>query len=148
MASLAAPELLVFIALLAALAWEDARSGLLPHRLTLPGVAAGLAFAAALHGFPAFAGRLAAAAGVWVLFLLGWLASHGRGVGGGDAWMAAMIGAFLGAAALPALALGLGLGLVCGFAWALGRRLPLRAASIRLGPFLAAGAIAAALAAA
>lgn len=133
-------ERAVYSALLAALALVDARHGILPHRLTWPGIAAGIGFAAgsgalAMHAVAA----LAAGSAFLVLALL-----RPDAIGGGDMWMAAMLGAFLGPGVLFALAVGALSASVIGIGWALVRRRPWRGAVVRFGPFLALGGAAAA----
>lgn len=88
-----------FCALLIALAGIDYDHYTLPDRLTLPGIAAGLAVSpwlaeggwrSALAGAAAGGGLLLAVWGVW------YLVRREHGIGLGDAKMLAMIGAFLG----------------------------------------------------
>jgi len=89
----------LFGSLLIALAAIDAEHLLLPDRLTLPGIAAGLALAPflpfgglkpALLGAGLGAGILLALSGAWLLL------RGEEGMGLGDVKMLAMIGAFLG----------------------------------------------------
>lgn len=90
---------LVFLSALIALAVTDLRERLLPNAITLPGIAAGLAFSVV-----APPGVLNALLGVFiggiVPFLVGEIYYRVRGIEGlgmGDVKMLAMIGAFLGA---------------------------------------------------
>jgi leader peptidase (prepilin peptidase)/N-methyltransferase len=97
--SVAALAAALFGALLIALAAIDVEHLLLPDRLTLPGIAAGLAlspflpfggFRSALLGALLGGGILLALTGAWLLL------RGEEGMGLGDAKMLAMIGAFLG----------------------------------------------------
>jgi prepilin peptidase CpaA len=85
------------VGLLCAAAWSDIRSHRVPNRLTLAGLVAALVLRAPL-GVPAILSGLegfAVALGVAMLFFaLG-------AVGGGDAKLLAMVGAFLGLGPLP-----------------------------------------------
>jgi leader peptidase (prepilin peptidase)/N-methyltransferase len=91
----------VLAALLVALGAIDLDHFLLPDRLTLPGLALGLAFQAAAPGGSLVAGLRGALVGAGVLLVLagGWELLRGvEGMGLGDVKMLAMIGAFLGVA--------------------------------------------------
>lgn len=103
---------------LAALAWIDARSGLLPDALTLPLMAAGWLWGA--QGVVAAAG---ASALVWAgLASLAWLYCRVRGrdgFGGGDVKCLAALAGWLGWEAMTGI---LWLACVLGLAWALVRR--------------------------
>jgi leader peptidase (prepilin peptidase)/N-methyltransferase len=132
--------------LLAALTVTDLELRILPDRLTLTGAALGIAFALAGScrlPIAACAVRTApyllASAGAFALFALIAAAARG-GMGGGDAKMAAMIGAFLGwpktgSALLVAFLVG---GTVAVLLVALG--IKTRKDLIPFGPFLALGA--------
>ena len=89
----------LFGALLIALAAIDVEHMLLPDRLTLPGIAAGLALSPFLPFGGFRAALLGALLGGGILLALagGWLLLRGEeGMGLGDVKMLAMIGAFLG----------------------------------------------------
>lgn len=102
--SLQTPAAALFCSLLVALAAIDIEHLLLPDRLTLPGIAAGIALqpvtgwagagwrgiAGGIFGAALGAGVLLAAYGLW------WLLRREEGLGLGDVKMLAMIGAFLG----------------------------------------------------
>lgn len=102
--SLQTPAAAIFCSLLVALAAIDIEHLLLPDRLTLPGIAAGIALqpvtgwagagwrgiAGGIFGAALGAGVLLAAYGLW------WLLRREEGLGLGDVKMLAMIGAFLG----------------------------------------------------
>jgi leader peptidase (prepilin peptidase)/N-methyltransferase len=102
--SLQTPAAAIFCSLLVALAAIDIEHLLLPDRLTLPGIAAGIALqpvtgwagaawrgiAGGIFGAALGAGLLLAAYGLW------WLLRREEGLGLGDVKMLAMTGAFLG----------------------------------------------------
>ncbi|HPK64952.1 MAG TPA: prepilin peptidase [Thermoanaerobaculia bacterium] len=130
--------------LLIVLAGIDTAHYYLPDRLTLPGIAVGIALqpwlsrgsvAEGIQGALLGGGLLLAVAGVWVLL-------HGReGMGLGDAKMLAMIGAFLGwcgvvVSLVAATAAGAAAGLVL-----LGRRRGGWDRRLPFGLFLALGAL-------
>ena len=131
------------MALLVALAAIDLRHRTLPNALTLPGLATGLLFAAAgwtVGLRAAVAGALVGALAVVALAL----ASRG-GVGMGDAKLLAMIGAYLGPwVAAGALVWGSLAGTIVGIGLVLARKVGLRE-PVPFGPFLALGALLAAL---
>ncbi|MFW5878481.1 MAG: prepilin peptidase, partial [Myxococcota bacterium] len=89
----------VFICFLIALTYVDLEHWLLPHALTWPGIALGLA-TAWLPGAPglgpAAIGAAAGLVGFWLLRVLASAAFGKEALGGGDLWLLAMIGAFLG----------------------------------------------------
>jgi leader peptidase (prepilin peptidase)/N-methyltransferase len=147
--TLAALAAALLCALLLALAAIDVEHLLLPDRLTLPGIAAGVALqpvtgwagagwrglAGGLLGAALGAGVLLAAYGLW------WLVRREEGLGLGDVKMLAMIGAFLGwKGVVVSLFVGAAAGAVFGLsAMALGRA-GLRS-KVPFGAFLAAGAL-------
>ena len=134
----------VFCALLVALAGIDLDHYTLPDRLTLPGIALGLAaqplvpwggIGPALAAAAAGGGLVVAVWGIW--FLL----RREHGIGLGDAKMLAMIGAFLGwkgmaVAFVVATAAGAAVGLAALAAGRLGRR-----GKLPFGVFLALGGV-------
>lgn len=134
----------VFCALLVALAGIDFDHYVLPDRLTLPGIALGLAVSpwlpfggwrAALAGAAIGGGLLVAVWGAWYLLR----GEHGIGLG--DAKMLAMIGAFLGwkgmaVAFVAGTAAGAAFGLAALAAGRAGRR-----GKLPFGVFLALGGV-------
>lgn len=120
------------------LAASDLRSGIIPNRLIYPALA--VAIVASL--FRPDISLMAAVGGMGVAampFLVLFLAAPGS-IGGGDVKMAALVGAMLGSpaafGAITAAAIGGGV-----IAAAIVCRHRERGASIRYGPFLAAGAV-------
>jgi leader peptidase (prepilin peptidase) / N-methyltransferase len=137
-----------FCLALVALTAIDLEHRLLPDAITLPGTILGLLLSLVLPhlSFPeAAAGALVGAA---LFYGVAWLYEKWagrRGLGGGDVKMMAMIGAFLGVAALPLVILiSAGLGTMTGLIRILvqgpGPQGQWRTISLPYGPFLAAGA--------
>jgi len=98
------PVLLVpqaaFLLALLAVAWIDLDTRTIPDVVTIPGV--GLGLAASLFGPPgigaALLGAVAGGASLWMVGFAYERATGVPGMGGGDVKLAAMMGAFLGAA--------------------------------------------------
>lgn len=97
-----------FLAALVALTYIDLDHWLLPRRITIPFIALGAA-ASFLAGGPGIASSaLGAAAGFAAFAVIGYVAERilkKEALGGGDLWLFAMIGAWLGAKALLPVAL-------------------------------------------
>lgn len=137
-----------FAATLVALTYIDLDHQLLPDRLTLPGIAAGLIFAAlsppAIRLEAVRDSAVGILAGGGILWFVAWAyhAATGReGMGGGDVKLLAMIGAFLGwRGVLLSLLLASFLGSAVGVALMVRRGADAKLA-IPFGPFLAAGAL-------
>jgi len=131
-------------ALLVALAAIDLEHYLLPDRLTLPGIAAGLAFQPWIDWGGLLAATVGAALGAAVLLLLygaWWLVRREEGMGLGDVKMLAMVGAFLGwKGVLVTLFFGSLAGAAVGLALVATRRGGLKS-RLPFGVFLAAGAL-------
>ena len=94
---------LLLVGTLVPLTFIDLETWLLPFELTLPGLAAGL-LSSALLGWDALAGSVLGAAAAFLFFwalerALRW-ALRREGMGAGDKWLAALIGAYLGWRAL------------------------------------------------
>lgn len=117
----------------------DARHYVIPHEFTIGGLVLGLALAAPQGWHPLLVAAIGAAAGFAVLVAIAWLGEKvfkKEAMGGGDIWMMAMVGAFVGwKGALLTIFLGALLGTVIfvPFAWRTGKLVP-------FGVFLAVGA--------
>jgi leader peptidase (prepilin peptidase)/N-methyltransferase len=139
---------LFLLCALITLAFIDLHHQILPNRITYPGTALGLLFAAILPGRSFWAALFGAAVGFAVLFLFAEVYFRLRGVEGmgmGDAKMMALLGAFLGwqGAALALLIASLA-GTAVGLGLLAARRGSLQSA-LPFGTFLAFGGIVAAL---
>lgn len=140
----AALAALLFTWSLIALAMIDFETGLLPDQITLPLLWGGLLASAALPELTPVT-PVAAIVGAATGYLTLWALYHGfkaatgkEGMGHGDFKLFAALGAWLGVAALPAVAL---LASVTGLAYALallGLKAMRRQEAIPFGPFLAA----------
>jgi leader peptidase (prepilin peptidase)/N-methyltransferase len=120
----------------------DLRKQVIPHLVTLPGIAAGLAASTWILpiGFRSAVIGMLLGAGI-LLFTTFVEAARGKEVGGGDWKLAAAIGSFLGTNRLVTAMLFAGLfGMIVGVILVLRRSTSKPAA---LGPYLSAGAIAA-----
>jgi leader peptidase (prepilin peptidase)/N-methyltransferase len=134
----------LFCALMVVLAAIDVEHFLLPDRLTLPGLAAGLLLAPRALGIGFWDAFWGAVAGGGLLLLLwgGWyLLRREEGMGLGDVKMLALIGAFLGAkGVLVALFFAALSGALVGLALMWRRGLGLKA-KLPFGAFLALGGV-------
>ncbi len=124
--SLPAAREMVLMAFLVSLTGTDLDHWLLPHEITWPGIAVGLLFSAAEGQGPFLWKLLAGAVGYTALALVGFFGERifkKEAVGGGDPWLFALIGSFLGLRALPAVLLLASLqGTVIGLAMVAARR--------------------------
>ncbi|MCS7030125.1 MAG: prepilin peptidase [Gloeomargarita sp. SKYG116] len=127
---------------LLALALIDLDTLTLPDSLLKSGLAAGLLWQG-IHGWPDFhAGVLGMVVGLWLLDIIGWVASIVMGqpaLGGGDPKLAALLGAWL---QMPALLVALFVAVLTGAVVGLGGRVTGRLAAgqpMPFGPFLALG---------
>lgn len=122
--------------------WVDARTGFIPDGITrTAGIAAAVAAFTAGTALWAFDGALAAGGSLAMLYVL----TRGRGLGLGDVKLATAIGAGFGPlTGITAVAAAFVLGgtYAC---WLLLRGRAERGDAIRFGPFLAAGAVLAAI---
>ncbi len=129
----AAFEECALLALLIPLACIDLDTWTLPHSLTIPGIAIGLAFALPLGQDILLNRLLAAGIGYAVLFVGGLIGERVLGkeaMGGGDFFLFALIGAFLGTRALlPVIFLASLQGSVVGIAQIAQKRLTNRSAT-------------------
>ncbi len=126
----------IFTAILIITAFTDIEEGIIPDRITYPGMAIGLALSFFTIGIqPALIGMLALAG-----FLLGAALLTRGGMGGGDIKLAGLIGSFLG---LSGSILTLVLASVLGSIWAvylLVLKKADRKTAIKFGPFLSISA--------
>ena len=142
----------IFLALMLAIALIDARHRIVPNRIVYPAllafapaVVAGDLLGVGIDAPKAFLGLLAYAG---PLFLVAFVVPGGMGMG--DVKLAALIGLALGGLGLSYVAVAAGLGVVGGGVGALVALAVLRCGrkqQMPFGPFLAAGAVVAALAA-
>jgi leader peptidase (prepilin peptidase)/N-methyltransferase len=98
----------LLMAFLVVLTGTDLDHWLLPHEITWPGIAVGVLLAGAQGREPFLWHLFAAAAGYSALALVGFIGERllqKEAIGGGDPWLFALIGAFLGLRALPAVLL-------------------------------------------
>jgi len=136
---LALVSALILATLLWALTWIDLEKGLLPDAITVPGIALGMLFASlAGHGLASLIGAVSGYGIFWLVAKL-FLAVSGReGMGHGDFKLLAMLGAFFGWQALPAIIFVSSFsGAVCGGLYLLLARRHART-PIPFGPYLAA----------
>jgi leader peptidase (prepilin peptidase)/N-methyltransferase len=134
----------LFCALLVVLAGIDAEHFLIPDRLTLPGIAVGLAVQPLRPGSSFLDAALGALIGAGLLILVinfwYWLRKE-EGMGLGDVNMLAMVGAFLGwRGMVVTLFMAAFLGGAAGLSLLVLRRLKLKS-RLPFGVFLAAGAL-------
>lgn len=78
--------------------WIDARSGQIPNRLTFPALVAGIAARGVLDGGRGLALALLGVVAVALVPCVLFASSRGRGIGGGDVKLFAVLGAWLGPA--------------------------------------------------
>ncbi len=100
---LAAAGFFVFCLLLVAIAFIDAENWIIPHELSWPGIAAGLAFSFAnprARPVDAALGAALAWAGFTLMSWFGEKIFKKEALGLGDRWLLAVVGAFLGYGAL------------------------------------------------
>ena len=94
---------LILVVFILPLTFIDAKHWILPFELTLPGIAAGLLCGLfhSWHGFEvALTGALAGFLAFRLLEYLGWFIFRKEALGGGDKYLLALLGAFLGWKAL------------------------------------------------
>lgn len=130
---------LVFVTVLAAITLTDLERRIIPNKILLAGVAAGLAIAAATDpaSLPERAIAAAAAGGL----LLAAALAYPRGMGLGDVKLAATMGLFLGREVGPALLVALLAGSLVGLAMIARHGAAARKQAIPFGPFLAFGGV-------
>ncbi|MEP7011186.1 MAG: prepilin peptidase [Acidobacteriota bacterium] len=134
----------LFCAAMVVLAAIDVEHFLLPDRITLPGIAIGLAVQPWLRGPGLLSAAIGAAAGAGILILVWgvwYLIRREHGMGFGDVKMLAMIGAFLGLRSMGvALFLAVLAGALCGLALLAAGKFGFRS-KLPFGLFLALGAL-------
>jgi leader peptidase (prepilin peptidase)/N-methyltransferase len=130
---------LVFVAMLAVITLTDLDQRIIPNKVLIAGAVLCLAIAIPTDpgGVPE---RLIAAAAAGAVFFLIVLA-YPRGMGLGDAKLAATMGFFLGRGVAPAILAGLLAGSIVGLALIATRGADARKMTIPFGPFLALGGI-------
>ena len=133
-----------FVALMLAAAASDLRRRVVPNRLVTLAVAVGL-----VGGLLARPGELSElvlwGCGAFLALLVPALISAG-GLGMGDVKLAGVMGLFLGAAVVPALAVAFGFGAVAGAGIIAARGLEARDTALPFAPFLAFGGLVALMA--
>jgi leader peptidase (prepilin peptidase)/N-methyltransferase len=142
----------LFLAVMLAIALIDARWRIVPNRIVYPSLVIGLvaivAGQLAAGGVDAVRGLLGLALYAGPLFLVALAVPHGMGMG--DVKLAALIGLVLGSLGLSYVAVAAAVGIVAGGLGAVVALAVLRLSrkqQIPFGPFLAGGAVVAALAA-
>jgi leader peptidase (prepilin peptidase) / N-methyltransferase len=135
---------LVFVAMLAAITLTDLERRIIPNKILIAGVVAGLAIAAVTDpsSLPERGIAAAAAGGLLLVIAL----AYPRGMGMGDVKLAAVMGFFLGSAVAAALAIAVIAGSVVGVGVMLARGREARKHPVPFGPFLALGGVIALLA--
>jgi leader peptidase (prepilin peptidase) / N-methyltransferase len=130
---------LVFVAMLAIITLTDLERRIIPNKVLIAGAVICLAIAIPTDpgGLPERLIAGAASGAVFFLVVLG----YPRGMGLGDAKLAATMGLFLGRAVAPAILVGLLAGSLVGLALIATRGREARKMAIPFGPFLALGGI-------
>jgi leader peptidase (prepilin peptidase)/N-methyltransferase len=124
---------------LVAVTVSDLERLVIPNRVLLAGAIVGLAVIVATDP-GTLSGRGVAALGAGGFLLLGAMSRRG-GMGMGDVKLAALLGLYLGAAVVPALAVAFAAGVLCG-AWLMLRNgTSAREQVLPFGPFLALGGL-------
>jgi leader peptidase (prepilin peptidase) / N-methyltransferase len=135
---------LVFISILAAVTLTDIDLRVIPNRLLAAGAILGIPLVLAAD--PSSAGERAIAVGAAGGGLLIVALAYPRGMGMGDAKLAALMGLYLGDAVAPAVLIGFLAGALVGVVLLLRHGSAARKAAIPFGPFLALGGLAGLLA--
>lgn len=131
--------LMLLSAVLVAASITDVRERRIPDVLVLPAIPLAASLRVAIGGSGPWPVAWAAITGACLLLPA---VIRPDGMGMGDVKLAVLIGACLGALALPVLCVALVAGAVGGAAWAVATGVPLRHATIPFGPYLAAAALA------
>lgn len=135
-----------FFGALVACTFIDLDHWILPDKITLPGIAVGLASSFVVPHLTVIDSILGTVLGGGILYLVAWAyltLAKKDGLGGGDIKFLAMIGAFLGAkGAMATLVLSSFLGSILGI-FLIALRGKKGGTAVQFGPFLALGALAA-----
>ncbi len=135
---------LVFIAVLATITLVDLERRIIPNKVLLAGAIVGLPLLLFADSESALDRAIAIAAGGGALFVVAF--AYPRGMGMGDAKLAALMGLFLGRAVAPGLLIGFLAGAIVGVALIVRGGAAARKQAVPFGPFLALGAVVALLA--
>jgi leader peptidase (prepilin peptidase)/N-methyltransferase len=130
---------LIFCTVLLAITLTDLELQLIPNAIVLAGAVAAVAIVAATDVSDLGERAIAAAAAGGGLMLV--VLAYPRGMGMGDAKLAAMMGLYLGRAVAPALLIGLFAGAVVGVGLIARYGSEARKRAIPFGPFLALGGV-------
>lgn len=135
---------LVFVTVLAAVTLTDLERRVIPNRILLASAAIGAALVATTLTDTLAERSIATAAAGGALFVIA--LAYPRGMGMGDAKLAALMGLYLGRAVAPALLIGFAAGALVGVALMLRHGAGARKRAVPFGPFLALGGFAGLLA--
>lgn len=130
---------LIFLTTLAAITLTDLERRVIPNAILLVAAVAGVGVVTASLPETLDQRAIAAAAGGGALFVLA--LSYPRGMGMGDAKLAAVMGLYLGRAVAPALLAGFAAGALIGIGLMLRQGTTARKQAIPFGPFLALGGV-------
>jgi leader peptidase (prepilin peptidase)/N-methyltransferase len=130
---------LLFVTILAAITLTDLEQRIIPNSILLVGAVAGAALVAATLSDSLAERGIAIVAAGGSLFLLA--LAYPRGMGMGDAKLAAVMGLYLGRAVGPALLIGFAAGALVGIALMLRHGTAARKQAVPFGPFLALGGL-------
>lgn len=130
---------LVFCFLAVTITLTDLERRIIPNAIVLFGALVAIAITAATALDTLDERLIAAAAGGGALFLI--VLAYPRGMGMGDAKLAAMMGLYLGRAVAPALLIGFAAGALVGLAMIARGGAQARKRAIPFGPFLALGGV-------
>lgn len=130
---------LVFVTMLAAITLTDLERRVIPNTILLTGAVAGVALVATTLSDSLAERAIATAAAGGALFLLA--LAYPRGMGMGDAKLAAVMGLYLGRAVAPALLVGFAAGALVGVGLMLRHGAGARKWAVPFGPFLALGGV-------
>lgn len=125
--------------------FSDLKYGIIPDRIVYPAIAVSFGYLFIIHN-SYFMIHFLSALGVFLFFLLLFLATRGRGMGFGDVKLVFLLGLFLGfPKIIVAFYISFLTGAVIGIILILWGKKKLHGTTIPFGPFLVAGALAALL---